>query len=91
MLNYIRNNKLGATTMALSLVFIFLGLPSQIATIWSTRSVAGVSPLMFSLLAIQSAFWVAYGIQKRDPFMAVPNGLIVIFGTIIVIECMLFR
>ncbi len=86
MLEYIKNNKLGTFTIALSLTYMFLGLPAQIFKIWQTRSVGDISILMFCLLAAQSLFWVFYGIQKRDWFVVTANTFGTLFSTIIVLE-----
>ena len=91
MLTYIKNNKLGSLTMALSLIFIFLGLPSQVLAIWKAKSVVNVSLVMFALLAAQSVAWVCYGLQKRDLFIVIPNAFVTLFGIAIVAECILFR
>lgn len=90
-LKYIIDNRLGAITVALSLTFMFLGLPSQIVRIWQTHSVKEISVTMFSLLTLQSVFWVLYGRQKNDWFVIIANSFGTLFSAIIVIEYFLFK
>lgn len=90
-LKYIMNNRLGAITVALSLTFMFLGLPSQIIRIWQTHSVKEISITMFFLLTLQSVFWVLYGRQKNDWFVIIANSFGTLFSAIIVIEYFLFK
>jgi len=75
MLDYIKRNKLGTFTIALSLTYMFLGLPDQILTILRTRSIANISIVMFGLLAAQCISWVLYGFQKRDWFVVTANSV----------------
>lgn len=89
--NFVKSNKLGALAVSFSLTFMFLGLPSQIMQIWTTRSVKEISIATFSLLAVQSFFWILYGFKRRDLFIVLPNLFGTIFATIIVIEYFLFR
>lgn len=70
---------------------MLLGLPSQIIQIWTHQSAKDISFLMFLLLAIQSTFWIAYGIQRKDWFVTIANTFGAIFAAIIVIEYLLFR
>jgi uncharacterized protein with PQ loop repeat len=86
---YLRENLLGTATITLSLSYMFLGLPAQIFRIFQTRSVNDISITMFSLLAIQSYFWVAYGIQKKDWFVVTANVFGGLFATIIVFQYIL--
>lgn len=82
---------LGSMTLILSLVFTFIGLPAQIYRIWQTQSAHDVSIATFCLLAIQSLFWVMYGIQKqKDWVIIVPNTFVVIFAVAIIIEWVVF-
>ncbi len=87
---YVLKNKLGTFTLALSLTFMFLGLPSQVYTISVTKSVNNISFPMFSLLATQSFFWVLYGVQRKDPFMIIANTFGTLFAGIIVLQCLYF-
>lgn len=91
MLSYIKQNKLGFVTVVLSVAFMLLGLPAQILQIWNTKSVQGISVFSFSLLATQCFFWVAYGIQKKDRNIMIPNIFGAFFSVIIVIEYFLFH
>ncbi|MFA6105287.1 MAG: SemiSWEET family transporter [Patescibacteria group bacterium] len=84
-------NKLGIVTLAISLTYMFLGLPSQVIEIWKTQSVKNVSILMFSLLTIQSIFWVAYGIQRKDKFVVIANFFGSLFSAMIVVEYLIFH
>ncbi len=88
---YVQRNKLGTLALTLCLSYMFLGLPAQIIQIWQTHDVKSISGIMFSLLTAQSIGWVAYGIQKKDWFVTIPN----IFGTLfigtIVVEWLMFR
>ncbi len=77
--------------MAFSLTFMFLGLPSQIIRIWQTGSVKEISVTMFSLLMLQSVFWVLYGRQKNDWFVIIANSFGTLFSAIIVVEYFLFK
>ncbi len=86
MINFIKQNKLGSLATTLSLIYMSLGLPSQIIKIWNTHSVQGISVLMFLLLGIQSVAWVAYGMQKKDNFITIPNILGALFSFVVVIE-----
>ena len=47
LVKYVSGNKLGTFTLALSLTYIFIGLPSQIYIIWETGSVRGISSNVF--------------------------------------------
>ena len=85
------NTKLGIVTLTLSLLYMFLGLPSQIIQIWKTHSVKDVSLLMFLLLTIQSIFWIAYGRQRNDRFVMIANFFGALFAFIIIIEYIIFR
>lgn len=87
---YVKKNKLGIFTLALSLTYIFIGLPDQIWTIQKTQSVAGVSLSMFCLLAAQSTFWVLYGIQRKDWPMVTANFFVVIFAIVIIVQCFFY-
>lgn len=89
--NMKNNTKLGIVTLVLSLVYMFLGLPSQIIQIWKTQSVKDVSLLMFLLLTIQSIFWIAYGRQRNDRFVIIANFFGALFASIIIIEYIIFR
>ena len=89
--NYVKKNKLGFTATIISLVFMSFGLLAQIWKIWRTHDIGGISPLMFSLLAIQSLFWMAYGKQRRDLFIIVPNLFGSFFATIVVVEYFIFH
>lgn len=91
MLTYIKNNKLGTATIVLSLSYMFLGLPSQILSIWQSQSVREISLSMFFLLCVQSIFWVLYGLQKKDWFVVTANTFGTLFSAIIVVEYFLFR
>ena len=91
MINYIKNNKLGTVTLVLSLTFILLGLPDQILKIWRTKNIVGISVFSFSLLGIQSFFWVLYGSTKKDWFIILPNVFAVLFATVIVLEYFIYR
>ena len=92
-LRYIRENRLGATTLFLSLSFTFLGLPAQIYKIFITQSAKDVSPFTFFLLALQSFFWVLYGAmrEKKDWVIIIPNAFVVLFAVIILLEYFLFQ
>ncbi len=91
MLNYVKENKLGVITVVLSVTFMLLGLPAQIWQIWNTKSVAGISVFSFALLATQCSFWIAYGIQKKDKNVMIPNLFGAIFSTVIVVEYFIFH
>lgn len=84
-------NKLGIVTLTISLTYMFLGLPSQVIEIWKTQSVKNISILMFLLLIIQSIFWIAYGIQRKDKFIVVANFFGSLFATMIVAEYLIFH
>lgn len=86
----IKNNKLSSTTLALSLLFTFLGLPSQILRILQTQSVQDISLPLFVLLDIQSVFWIMHGVRRRDWAVAIANSSVVLFSTIIVILYFIF-
>ena len=86
LLEYARNNKLGVATIALALVYMFLGMPAQIWRIWQTRNVTGISVLMFSLLTAQSISWILYGRQKKDWFIVASNVFGALFAGVIVLE-----
>lgn len=88
-LSYVKENKLGVFTLALSLTYIFIGLPSQISVIWKTGSARDVSLPMFFLLALQSLFWVFYGVQRKDWPMMIANAFVVLFAAIIILQCFL--
>lgn len=88
---YVRNNRLGIVTVTLSLTFMFVGLPSQILRILETKSAKEISITMFSLLVVQSFFWVLYGYQKRDWFVVTANAFGTFFSLVIVIEWFLFQ
>lgn len=90
-LKYVMSNKLGTVTVALSLTYMFLGLPAQIWKIWEARSVEDISLLMFALLAIQSLAWVLYGKQKHDWFVFTANCFGTLFAAVIVVEYFLFK
>lgn len=83
---WLQANLLGAITLTICLTYMFLGLPHQIWTIWKKRSVEGVSVQMFILLAVQSFFWVLYGIQQGDWFVIIANSFGTLFSTTIVVE-----
>ena len=87
---YVKENKLGSFTLALSLTYIFIGLPSQVYTIWETASARDISLPMFLLLALQSLFWVLYGSQRKDWPMIIANTFVVLFAGIITVQCLLF-
>ena len=87
----VKENKLGTVTITVSLAYMFLGLPTQIWKIWETRSVADISATMFTLLLVQSFFWVLYGFQKKDGFIIVPNVAATLFSFIILFEWWMFR
>lgn len=91
MITYIKNNKLGTATIVLSLSYMFLGLPSQILSIWQSQSVREISLPMFFLLCVQSIFWVLYGLQKKDWFVVTANTFGTLFSAFIVLEYFLFR
>lgn len=91
MLNFIKQNKLGTLTIVVCLTYMFLGLPAQIIQTWRTHNIAGISILMFLLLALQSVCWVAYGIQKKDRFVIIANIFGSLFSIIIVLEYFIFR
>jgi uncharacterized protein with PQ loop repeat len=91
MKNKVVNNKLGIITLALSLTYIFLGLPSQIAQIWQTHSIKNVSILLFIFLGVQCFFWVLYGIQRKDKILIITNSFLTCFAFIVVIEWFMFR
>jgi len=87
---HLKDNKLGTVTIVLSLSYMFLGLPAQILKISETKSVADISIVMFSLLALQSILWVAYGFQKKDWFVVTANFFGTVFSLIIVVQYFLF-
>jgi uncharacterized protein with PQ loop repeat len=94
MLKYLqkfKNNKLAITTLFFALVFICVGLPSQIIRIWETHSVKGVSVITFFLLATQAVFWVFYGRQRKDLVVIVVNLFGTLFATVIVLEYLMFH
>lgn len=83
---WVQANWLGATTLVICLTYMFLGLPHQIWTIWRKQSVEGVSRPMFMLLAIQSLFWVLYGLQQGDRFVIIANSVGALFSMTVVVE-----
>jgi len=91
MISYIKANRLGVVTITFSLLYMFLGLPAQVWKIWVTQSAADISPLAFGLLAIQSVFWVLYGLQKKDWFIVIPNVLATLFSSMIIVEYFMFK
>lgn len=94
MFDYITNNWLGMATITVTLVYMFLGLPSQILKIWARKSVADIQILMFALLFFQSILWMLYGIyvtQKVDWFIVTGNAFGTLFSGIIIVEWFLFR
>ena len=91
MIRCLKDNKLGAVTLSLSLTFTFVGLPAQILKIWETRNVKGVSFLVFALMAIQSVSWMFYGIQKKDWVVMVANIFGIFFSLVIIAEYVAFR
>ncbi|MBI2121559.1 MAG: hypothetical protein HYT98_00400 [Candidatus Sungbacteria bacterium] len=86
LIKYVRNEPLGTITVTCSLLFVFLGMPTQIWTIFQTENVGGISPGMFTLLGLQSFLWVLYGRKKRDWIIIVPNFFIAVFAAIIVFQ-----
>ena len=88
---YVKENKLGTLALVLAHTFMFLGLPAQIVKIWETRSVKDISVLTFTLLAVQSIAWVAYGAQRRDWPVIISNSFGMFFSSIIVILYFLFK
>ena len=84
-------NKLGIITLVTSLTYMFLGLPSQVIQIWRAHSVKDVSILMFVLLTIQSVFWLAYGLQRKDKFIVIANIFGALFAFMVVVEYLMFH
>jgi len=50
----------------------------QLFQVWSTKSAQGVSLLSWTLFAVISLVWLAYGIEKRDKPIILMYALLVI-------------
>lgn len=89
-LMYFRANRLGVVTLTLCLLYMFIGLPDQIWSIWKSQSVREISLPMYVLLSAQSIGWVLYGYKKKDWFVLIANSFGTVFSATIVVEYIVF-
>ncbi|MDO6760201.1 SemiSWEET transporter [Tamlana sp. 2_MG-2023] len=66
----------------LASIFTTVAVLPQIIKAVKRKSVADVSPLMFSILCLGVALWVVYGILKRDWPIIICNAISLLFNGI---------
>lgn len=83
----------GWVAFVVTVVYMALGLPSQIARNRRRRSVEGQSLLMFALMNLTGVSWVVYAAlqQTVDWYIAASNTTGVAFSSIILYQFWAFR
>ena len=70
---------------------VFFGAPlSTISKVLHTRSSASIHLGSMFLYILNTTFWTLYGLAISSPYVAVPNGLGLLLGSIQGLLCMLF-
>ena len=74
-----------------TLILIFLGLPSQILKIYKKQSMDGISLFFFSVSFLTWMSWCFYGYISNSLFMAIAQGLGGVMTAIILIQFFIYR
>lgn len=82
----------GLWALLICVVYISIGLPSQIIEIWRTKNVEGISLTMFGLMFLNSLSWLNYGYRGRirNWIIVIPNLIASILGVVILVEYGMF-
>ena len=57
----------------------------QVLRVWRTKSVDGISPLMYILFCLGLLFWLIYGIFLKSPSMILANFVtLILAGTVLI-------
>lgn len=78
-------------TVILSLAVTGLGLTSQVRKNYIRKSVEGLSPFYFLLLAISYSFWSIYGFMQNDLVLIIPMSLGMIVSWVVVSQLVTYR
>ncbi|MEO6536653.1 MAG: PQ-loop repeat-containing protein [Candidatus Paceibacterota bacterium] len=78
-------------TVILSLLVTGLGLTSQVRKNYLRKSVEGLSPFYFQLLAVSYTFWSVYGFLQKDLVLIIPMTLGASMSWIVVLQLIAYR
>ena len=78
-------------TVALSLLVTCVGLTAQVRKNHARKSVDGLSPFYFFILAVSYSFWSIYGLLQNDLVLIVPMSLGMIMSWIVVAQLFIYR
>lgn len=74
----------------LVLVFFYGGPLSTIFTVVRTQNSASIHYPTMAMTISNTAFWLAYGFARMDPFIILPNGAGFVLGLIMLALCIVF-
>ena len=75
----------------ITMLFIMIGLPSQIIKNYRTKSTKGLSVLFFIMSFLTWCSWSAFGYLANSIFMAVAQGLGAIMTFIIMMQFIIYK
>jgi uncharacterized protein with PQ loop repeat len=81
----------GVMTIVLSLLTKLIGFPDQMRKNHQRKSVEGVSVAFYALSFITYVTWTLYGVLKKDPIVAIAQGLGVVTTGIICYQIVIYR
>lgn len=82
---------IGIITVLLSLAVTGIGLTAQVRKNYRRKTMVGLSPVYFVLLAISYTFWVVYGVSQYDLVLIVPMSLGALMSWTVAVQFALYR
>ena len=76
---------------AITVIFILIGLPTQIVRNYRAKSVRGLSLLFFILSFLVWCSWSYFGYLANSPFMAVSQAIGGLTSLIVLIQFIIYR
>lgn len=81
---------IGLVALLTTLILIFVGLTSQIYLNYTNKNTAGLSLPFFILSFTTWCSWCAYGVVKKDYFIAIAQGTGAVMNAIILLQFYLY-